>query len=59
MLMLSVLGIMVILACILNSSALKYVAGFNESIDKEVDNLATAIESGNQEAVTAAEEKIE
>ena len=38
-LMLSVLGVMVILACFLNSSALKYVAGFNDSIAEEVENL--------------------
>ena len=33
-LMLSVLGIMVILACILNSSALKYVAGYNNLVSE-------------------------
>lgn len=40
--MLSVMGIMVILTCILNSSALRYVAGFNNSISEEVDNLKSA-----------------
>lgn len=58
-LMLSVLGILVVLACILNSSALKYVAGFNNSIDEEVDNLKIAIEAGDQEAVSEAEDNIQ
>ncbi|MDD5900893.1 MAG: methyl-accepting chemotaxis protein [Lachnospiraceae bacterium] len=57
-LMLSVLGIMVILACILNSSALKYVAGYNNSVGEEVDKLKVAIEAGDQKAMAEAEENI-
>lgn len=57
--MLSLMGLLVILTCILNSSALSYVAGFNKSISKEVKNLKSAIEAGNQEEVAASEEKIE
>lgn len=50
---------MVTMACLLNSSALKYVAGYNSSVANEVENLKKAIESGNQEAVLAAEEQID
>lgn len=44
--MLSVLGLLVILASILNSSALRYVADYNSSAADEVDkgNLTSRIE---------------
>ena len=58
-LMLSVLGIMVFLACFLNASALNYVAGFNSSIETEVDNLKAALEAEDQAGVMEAEEQIE
>ena len=57
--MLSVLGIMVILACLLNSSALKYVAGFNSSVAGEVNHLKEALEAGDEAEVADAQEKIE
>lgn len=57
--MLSVMGIMVILTCILNSSALRYVAGFNNSISEEVDNLKSALKNGNEKEIAEAEEQIE
>ena len=44
LLMLSVLGIMVIFACVLNASALKFVAGYNVSVETEVENLKAALE---------------
>ena len=44
LLMLSVLGIMVILACVLNASALKFVAGYNVSVETEVENAMAALE---------------
>lgn len=56
--MLSVLGILVILTCLLNSSALSYVAGFNTSVEQEVKNLKVAMEKGDQEAITKAEDNI-
>ena len=59
LLMLSVLGIMVILACVLNASALKFVAGYNVSVETEVENLKAALEAGDQGAVTQAEQQIE
>ena len=59
LLMLSVLGIMVILACVLNASALKFVAGYNVSVETEVENLKAALEDGDQGAVTQAEQQIE
>ena len=59
LLMLSVLGIMVILACVLNASALKFVAGYNASVETEVENLKAALEAGDQGAVTQAEQQIE
>lgn len=59
LLMLSVLGIMVILACFLNASALKFVAGYNVSVETEVENLKAALEAGDQGAVTQAEQQIE
>ena len=58
LLMLSVLGIMVILACVLNASALKFVAGYNVSVETEVENLKAALEAGDQGAVTQAEQQI-
>ena len=59
LLMLIVLGIMVILACVLNASALKFVAGYNVSVETEVENLKAALEAGDQGAVTQAEQQIE
>ena len=59
LLMLSVLGIMVILACFLNASALKFVAGYKVSVETEVENLKAALEAGDQGAVTQAEQQIE
>ena len=59
LLMLSGLGIMVILACVLNASALKFVAGYNVSVETEVENLKAALEAGDQGAVTQAEQQIE
>ena len=58
LLMLSVLGIMVILACVLNASALKFVAGYNVSVETEVENLKAALEAGDHGAVTQAEQQI-
>lgn len=53
------MGLLVILASILNSSALRYVADYNSSVADEVDKLEQAIEAGNQEAVSEAKEQID
>lgn len=53
------MGLLVILASILNSSALRYVADYNSSAADEVDKLEQAIEAGNQEAVSEAKEQID
>ena len=57
--MLSVLGGMVILACILNASALRYVAGYNDFIDEGVTELKAAIGNADKVSLAGAEEKIE
>lgn len=58
-LMLTILGVLVMMTCLMNSSALKYMAGFNNSIDQEVKNLKQAIDDGDQKAIDVSEEKIE
>lgn len=54
-----ILGVLVMMACLMNSSALKYMVGFNNSIDQEVKNLKQAIDDGDQKAIDVSEEKIE
>ena len=53
--MLSLLGIMLLLVCVSNMSAMKFIRGYNEEISQNIDELQKAVASGD----TALAEEIE
>lgn len=57
-LMLSIMGAGIILTCLLNSSALNIIKGYNNSISKEVDTLISAANDNDTEALTVSEARI-
>ena len=57
--MLAYLGIILILACALNMSALNYIRGFSNDIQKAKVDIEQAVESGDVENISKAEEELE
>ena len=57
--MLVVLGVMMLLVCLMNISALQIIKGLNEEITQEVSDLKLAAEAGDQAGIAASEEAID
>ena len=56
--MLVYLGIILILACVLNMSALSYIRGFNNDIQKATTDIQQLVQNGEAENIVQAEEEL-
>ena len=56
--MLVYLGIILILVCVLNMSALSYIRGFNNDIQKATTDIQQFVQNGEAENIAKAEDAL-